>query len=136
MKQKCRKRPHLYHTIFAAPGERGTSFFQVKIFTGSVSVLLTSALLKNSKISFILSGKINCPYLITTLCIITYLEQRDIVFTSFFLTTTLVVIFCLTVLVIYGLYTYHRSLCGTPRELMNWKNQSSNKADILCIQDG
>ena len=49
MKQKSIKRPHLYHKIFAAPGERGSSCFQVKIFTGSVSVLLTSALLKKFK---------------------------------------------------------------------------------------
>ena len=32
--------------IFVAPGEHGFSFFQVKMFTGSVSVLLTSASLK------------------------------------------------------------------------------------------
>ena len=31
---------------FRAPGEHGFSFFQVKMFTGSVSVLLTSASLK------------------------------------------------------------------------------------------
>ena len=31
---------------FRAPGEHGFSFFQVKIFTGSVSVLLTSTFLK------------------------------------------------------------------------------------------
>ena len=37
--------------IFVALGEHGFSFFQVKLFTGSVSVLLTSTLLKiyNSK---------------------------------------------------------------------------------------
>ena len=32
--------------IFVAPGEHGFSFFQVKIFTGSVSVLLISTSLK------------------------------------------------------------------------------------------
>ena len=32
--------------IFLAPGEHGFSFFQVKIFTGRVRVLLTSASLK------------------------------------------------------------------------------------------
>ena len=32
--------------IFVALGEHGFSFFQVKLFTGSVSVLLTSTLLK------------------------------------------------------------------------------------------
>ena len=32
--------------IFVAPGEHGFSFFQVKIFTRSVSVLLTSSSLK------------------------------------------------------------------------------------------
>ena len=32
--------------IFVAPGEHGFSFFQVKIFTVSVSVLLTSISLK------------------------------------------------------------------------------------------
>ena len=32
--------------IFVAPGEHGFSFFQVKMFTGSVSVLLTSTSLK------------------------------------------------------------------------------------------
>ena len=32
--------------IFVAPGEHGSSFFQVKMFTGSVRVLLTSASLK------------------------------------------------------------------------------------------
>ena len=32
--------------IFVAPGENGFSFFQVKLFTGSVSVLLTSISLK------------------------------------------------------------------------------------------
>ena len=32
--------------IFVAPGGHGFSFFQVKMFTGSVSVLLTSASLK------------------------------------------------------------------------------------------
>ena len=31
---------------FRAPGEHGFSFFQVKMFTGSVSVLLTSPSLK------------------------------------------------------------------------------------------
>ena len=31
---------------FRAPGEHGFSFFQVKMFTGSVSMLLTSASLK------------------------------------------------------------------------------------------
>ena len=31
---------------FRAPGEHGFSFFQVKMFTGSVRVLLTSASLK------------------------------------------------------------------------------------------
>ena len=35
--------------IFVAPGEHGFSFFQVKIFTGSVSVLLTSTSLKIKK---------------------------------------------------------------------------------------
>ena len=34
--------------IFVAPGEHGFSFFQVKMFTGSVSVLLTSTSLKIS----------------------------------------------------------------------------------------
>ena len=34
---------------FRAPGEHGFSFFQVKIFTGSVSVLLTSISLKKKK---------------------------------------------------------------------------------------
>ena len=32
--------------IFVAPGKHGFSFFQVKLFTGSVSVLLTSISLK------------------------------------------------------------------------------------------
>ena len=32
--------------IFVAPGEHGFFFFQVKMFTGSVSVLLTSTSLK------------------------------------------------------------------------------------------
>ena len=32
--------------IFVAPGEHGFSFFQVKMFTRSVSVLLTSSSLK------------------------------------------------------------------------------------------
>ena len=32
--------------IFVAPGEHGFSFFQVKLFTGSVSVLLTGTSLK------------------------------------------------------------------------------------------
>ena len=32
--------------IFVAPGEHGFSFFQVKTFTGSVSVLLSSTSLK------------------------------------------------------------------------------------------
>ena len=36
--------------IFVAPSEHGFSFFQVKIFTGSVSVLLTSISLKIKKI--------------------------------------------------------------------------------------
>ena len=31
---------------FRAPGEHGLSFFQVKMFTGSVNVLLTSTSLK------------------------------------------------------------------------------------------
>ena len=34
---------------FHAPGEHGFSFFQVKMFTGSVSVLLTSSSLKIKK---------------------------------------------------------------------------------------
>ena len=33
-------------TIFVAPGEHGLFFFQVKMFTGSVCVLLTSTSLK------------------------------------------------------------------------------------------
>ena len=36
--------------IFVAPGEHGFSFFQVKMFTGSVSVLLTSTSLKITKL--------------------------------------------------------------------------------------
>ena len=36
--------------IFVAPGEHGFSFFQVKMFTGSVSVLLTSTSLKIEKL--------------------------------------------------------------------------------------
>ena len=35
---------------FRAPGEHGFSFFQVKMFTGSVSVLLTSTSLKIEKL--------------------------------------------------------------------------------------
>ena len=35
--------------IFVAPGEHGFSFFQVKMFPGSVSVLLTSISLKIKK---------------------------------------------------------------------------------------
>ena len=35
--------------IFVAPGEHGFSFFQVKMFRGSVSVLLTSISLKIKK---------------------------------------------------------------------------------------
>ena len=35
--------------IFVSSGEHGFSFFQVKMFTGSVSVLLTSASLKITK---------------------------------------------------------------------------------------
>ena len=35
---------------FLAPGEHGFSFFQVKMFTGSVSVLLTSTSLKVKKL--------------------------------------------------------------------------------------
>ena len=35
--------------IFVAPGKRGFSFFQVKMFPGSVSVLLTSISLKIKK---------------------------------------------------------------------------------------
>ena len=35
---------------FRAPGEHGFSFFQVKMFTGSVSVLLTSTSLKIKKL--------------------------------------------------------------------------------------
>ena len=35
---------------FCAPGEHGFSFFQVKMFTGSVSVLLTSSSLKIKKL--------------------------------------------------------------------------------------
>ena len=34
---------------FRVPGERGFSFFQEKVFTGSVSVLLTSPSLKIKK---------------------------------------------------------------------------------------
>ena len=37
--------------IFVAPGERDFSSFQVKMFTGSVSVLLTSTSLKILKIA-------------------------------------------------------------------------------------
>ena len=36
--------------IFVAPGEHGFSFFQVNMFTGTVSVLLTSTSLKIEKI--------------------------------------------------------------------------------------
>ena len=36
--------------IFVAPGEHDFSFFQVKMFTGSVSVLLTSTSLKIKKL--------------------------------------------------------------------------------------
>ena len=36
--------------IFVAPGEYGFSFFQVKLFTGSVSVLLTGTSLKNKNL--------------------------------------------------------------------------------------
>ena len=37
-----------FRKIFVAPGEHdGFSFFQVKMFTGSLSVLFTSASLKN-----------------------------------------------------------------------------------------
>ena len=36
--------------IFVALGEHGFSFFQVKMFTGSVSVLLTSTSLKIEKL--------------------------------------------------------------------------------------
>ena len=35
---------------FRAPGEHGFSFFQVKMLTGSASVLLTSASLKIKKV--------------------------------------------------------------------------------------
>ena len=35
--------------IFVAPGEHGFSFFQVKLFTGSVNVLLTGISLKIKK---------------------------------------------------------------------------------------
>ena len=35
---------------FRAPGENGFFFFQVKIFTGSVSVLLTSISLKKKRV--------------------------------------------------------------------------------------
>ena len=37
--------------IFVDPGEHGFSFFQVKMFTGSVSVLLTSTSSKIKKIN-------------------------------------------------------------------------------------
>ena len=36
--------------ILVAPGEYGFSFFQVKLFTGSVSVLLTGTSLKNKNL--------------------------------------------------------------------------------------
>ena len=36
---------------FVAPGEHGFPFFQVRMFTGSVSVLLSSASLKIKKIN-------------------------------------------------------------------------------------
>ena len=36
--------------IFVAPGEHGFSFFQVKMFTASVSVLLNSTSLKIKKL--------------------------------------------------------------------------------------
>ena len=36
--------------IFVAPGEHGFSFFQVKMFTGGVSVLLTSTSLEIKKL--------------------------------------------------------------------------------------
>ena len=46
--------------IFVAPGEHGFSFFQVKLFTGSVSVLLTGTSLKiknlKKKLLLVLGG--------------------------------------------------------------------------------
>ena len=44
--------------IFVAPGEHGFSFFQVKMFTGSVSVLLTSTSLKIERKNFLLNLQI------------------------------------------------------------------------------
>ena len=42
-----------YFCNFRAPGEHSFSFFQVKMFTGSVSVLLTSTSLKITKCKII-----------------------------------------------------------------------------------
>ena len=44
--------------IFVAPGEHGFSFFQVNMFTGTVSVLLTSTSLKIEKKNFQLNLQI------------------------------------------------------------------------------
>ena len=50
----------IFTKIFVAPGEHGFSFFQVKMFTGSVSVLLTSTSLKIKKKN--INNNINhCP---------------------------------------------------------------------------
>ena len=53
--------------IFVAPGEHGSSFFQVKMFTGSVGVLPTSASLKLQS-NYLELGYTSCWQMIKETC--------------------------------------------------------------------